>query len=140
MRFTERELTVAVDELAQTAYALGLSRWRRHDVASEWAALAPMEKYQHRVTVADTILPVLIALPDRPTVGAHPEFSDEEWNAAVTATLRAAFDAREPGSFDALPDRQRLALQAAATDLARQAIAAMPVRQDPDSFEVPDHL
>lgn len=139
MKFTERELTVAVDELAQQVFAASRSRWKRKGLEAAWQALPPMEKYGHRTAVADTVLPVLMALPERPTVGAAPEFSPEEWATAGDAGVRQAME-REPGSFDALGDGERSLIVNGAIELARLAIEAMPIRQDPDAIVVPDHL
>jgi hypothetical protein len=139
MRFTERELTVAVDELAQQVFGAGRSRWKRKGLEEAWLALPPMEKYGHRTAVADTVLPVLIALPERPTVGAPPEFSEVEWSQAGDAGIRQSMD-RDPGSYDALGDAERSLIVNGAIQLARAAIGVMPIRQDPDAIVIPDHL
>lgn len=139
MRFTERELTVAVDELAQQVFAAGRPRWKRKGADEAWRELPPMEKYGHRTAVADTVLPVLIALPERPTVGAAPEFTEDEWRSAGEAGVRQAMD-REPGAYDALGDAERSLLINGAIQLARLAVEAMPIRQDPDAIVIPDHL
>jgi len=124
MRFTERELTVAVDRLAEQAFSASLPRRKRKNAETEWQSLAPIQKYGVRTTVADIAIPVLLALPDRPTVGASPEFSEDEWAEAVLAGLPEA-DAAQRG---------------AALVLARTAVAVMPIRQDPDAIVIPDYL
>ena len=124
MKFTERELTVAVDRLAQEAYAASLPRRKRKHADAEWQALTPIQKYGVKSTVADLALPVLIALPDRPTVGAVPQFSAEEWEQALVQALPEA------------DDNQRLAALA----MARTAVEVMPIRQDPDALVIPDYL
>lgn len=124
MRFTERELTVAVDRLAEEAFAASLPRRKRKHGDAEWQALTPIQKYGIRSTVADFALPVLLALPDRPTVGAIPRFSDDEWSAAA----RSAF-----------PDGDDTQLMTAVA-MARTAVEVMPVRQDPDAIVIPDYL
>lgn len=124
MRFTERELTVAVDRLAEEAFAASLPRRKRKDADVEWRALTPIQKYGVRSTVADFAIPVLLALPDRPTVGAVPQFSDEEWIASVDAAFPEADDAH----------------RATALAMARTAVEVMPVRQDPDAIVIPDFL
>lgn len=124
MKFTERELTVAVDELAQQLFAASRPRWKRKDADVAWFELAPMQKYAHRTTVGDLTLAVLVALPERPTVGATPSFTEEEWTEAV----QAAFP-------DADADKK-----AAVLAMTRAAVAAMPIRQDPDAIVIPDHL
>lgn len=124
MKFTEREFTVAVDELAQQLFAASRPRWKRKGVDEAWRELAPMEKYGLRTTVGDLALPVLVALPERPTVGATPAFSDEEWADATAAAFP-----------DADADKQ-----GAAQMMARAAVELMPIRQDPDAIVIPDHL
>ncbi len=124
MKFTERELTVAVDELAQQLFAATRPRWKRKGVDEAWRELPAMQKYGHRTAVADLALPVLIALPERPTVGAVPEFTDAEWTAAAEAGF---------------PDRDEQH-KTVAVAMARDAVRLMPIRQDPDAIIVPDHL
>lgn len=124
MRFTEREMTVAIDRLAQQAYAASLPRRKRKNADAEWHALPPIQKYGVRSTVADLALPVLIALPDRPTVGAVPQFSDDEWASSVEAGFPEADEAH----------------RAAALVMARAAVEVMPIRQDPDALVIPDYL
>lgn len=124
MRFTERELTVAVDRLAEEAFAASLPRRKRKNADAEWQALTAIQKYGVRSTVADFALPVLLALPDRPTVGAVPQFSDDEWIAAGTA------------GFPDSDDEHRVT----AIAMARTAVEVMPIRQDPDAIVIPDYL
>lgn len=124
MKFTERELTVAVDELAQQLFAAGRPRWKRKHAEEGWHELPPMQKYALRSTVGDLALATLVALPERPTVGETPRFTDEEWNDAVTAALPEA-DADK---------------RAAALTMAQAAVELMPIRQDPDAIVIPDHL
>lgn len=124
MRFTERELTVAVDRLAEEAFAASLPRRKQKKADEEWRALTPIQKYGVRSTVADLALPVLLALPDRPTVGAIPRFTDEEWDQAVSA------------GFPDGDEAQRITAMA----MARTAVEVMPVRQDPDAIVIPDYL
>jgi len=124
MRFTERELTVAVDRLAEEAFAASLPRRKRKDADAEWQALTPIQKYGVRSTVADFAIPVLLALPDRPTVGAIPQFSDEEWTEAAQAAFAEADDAH----------------RMTAIAMARTAVEVMPIRQDPDAIVIPDYL
>lgn len=121
MQFTERELTVGVDLVAQQLFASSLPQRRLRkpvDADAAWRELPPFEKYQHKTTVADLVIPILLALPERPTVGATPEFTDEEWAEAAAPT-------------DLPPE---------AVMLAVATLAAMPIRQDPDALVIPDHL
>ena len=121
MQFTERELTVGVDQIAQQVFANSQPRRRLRkqvDTDAAWRELPPFEKYQHKAAVADMVIPILLALPERPTVGATPEFTDEEWAEAAESTE--------------LPPE--------AVMLAVATVAAMPIRQDPDALIIPDHL
>lgn len=140
MRFTEREMTVAVDTVARQMFAATRPPWRRGDVDAAWEELRPIDRYQRKKAVGETVLPALDALPERPTVGAHPEFSDEEYTEAATAGGRALLEQRSPGAWDRMPERRRRRLVRAAAALTRTAIRAMPVRRDPDDATVPDHL
>lgn len=124
MRFTERELTVAVDRLAEQAFAASLPRRKRKNADEEWRALTAIQKYGVRSTVADFALPVLLALPDRPTVGAVPQFLEEEWVEAAAAGFPDADEAH----------------RATALAMARTAVEVMPIRQDPDAIVIPDYL
>lgn len=124
MRFTERELTVAVDELAQQLFAAGRPRWKRKHAEEGWQQLPPMQKYALRSTVGDLALPLLVALPERPTVGEVPRFSEEEWSQAADSAIP-----------DADADKRSAALT-----MAQAAVELMPIRQDPDAIVIPDHL
>ena len=124
MRFTERELTVAVDRLAEQAFAASLPRRKQKKAEAEWQALTPIQKYGVRSSVADLALPVLLALPDRPTVGAIPQFTDEEWEEAVVSGF---------------PEGDEAQLMMALA-MGRTAVEVMPIRQDPDAIVIPDYL
>lgn len=140
MRFTERELTVALEEVAKAAFAASLPRRRRGEAEEAWRTADKIEKYQLRAGIADTLLPVLQELPERPTVGEPPPFTDEEYAEAASTALRAVLDNREPGAFDSLGAKQRDQAVRGTVELARAAVAAMPVRQDPDDLSIPDYL
>ncbi|MDP3968874.1 MAG: hypothetical protein Q8Q02_11385 [Nocardioides sp.] len=128
MRFTEHELTVAVEAVARRLDATTRAPWSRKKAAERWDGLSKMQRYERLSAAADLVLPVLAALPERPTVGSSPAFSAEEYTAAV-----------EQARGSAAGKRERMAVVVLA-DLARRGVAAMPVRRDPDAFEVPDHL
>ncbi len=140
MRFTERELTVAVDEVARQMFAATRPPWRRKDVDAAWQALRPIDRYHRKKAVGETVLPALEELPERPTVGARPEFTDEEYTAAASVGGRALLEQRSPRAWDRMPERRRRRLVRAAAALTRSAVRAMPVRQDPDAMTAPDHL
>ena len=140
MKFTEREMTAGVDGVARHLFAATRPPWRRGKADAAWEALAPIEKYDRRSAAGEIVLPVLQALPERPTVGAPPAFSDEEYADAAQTASRALMEHRSPGSWSAMPERQRRRLVSAAAALTRIAVTAMPLRQDPDDLTVPDHL
>lgn len=125
MRFTEHEMTVAVDAVARHLHAATRPPWRRGSADASYDALDRMRSWRLKVRAGDVVLPVLVALPERPTVGASPEFTAAEYAAAAEQSA--------PGTGS----RRRVAVAVA---LTRLAVAAMPVRQDPDALVVPDHL
>ncbi|MCD4526770.1 hypothetical protein [Nocardioides sp. cx-173] len=140
MRFTEHEMTVGVDAVARRLFIATRPPWRRGDAAAAYEALGRAETYPRKVAAGEIVLPVLTALPERPTVGARPEFSAAEYEAAAEAGSRQLLEHRRPEAWDAMSPRKRRRLVAAAAELTRVAVAAMPVRQDPDALVVPDHL
>lgn len=143
MQFTEQELTAAVEAAARLTMAAGSPPWRRKDADAAWEQSPALKKYQHRAAAGELVLPVLTALPERPTVGAHPEFTDEELTGAAESVVRRQVEGRREGAWDKLSDRKRSALVAPTVAFVRAALAAMPVRRDPDdpeNFVVPDHL
>lgn len=127
MRFTEHELTVAVEAVGRRLDATTRAPWKRKKAEERWEGLSKMQRYERLSAAADLVLPVLAALPERPTVGATPVFSAQEYSAAV-----------EQARGSAAGKRERMAVVVVA-DLARRAVAAMPVRRDPDALDVPDH-
>lgn len=140
MRFTEHEMTVAVDAVARRLHAATRPPWRRGDAEASYDALERMKKWRLKVTAGEVVLPVLTALPERPTVGARPEFTDAEVTTAAQAAGRDVMEHRKPGAWDAMATKRRARLVATAVELTRVAVAGMPVRQDPDALIVPDHL
>jgi hypothetical protein len=113
VKFTEREMTVGIDRVAQQLHAATLAPWRRAKETA-WQLLPPFEKYQRRAAVGEAVIPALIALPERPTVGATPGFSREEYAEAAGSKAKAR--------------------------LTRLVVEAMPIRRDPDALMVPDTL
>ena len=140
MKFTEREMTVGVEAAAKRLHAASRPPWKRGKADDDWRALAPIARYEHKAAAGEMVLPALVALPERPTVGATPEFSDEEYAEAAEAGARALVEARQQGTWDGLGDKQRSRLVQAAAEVARVAVEAMPVRQDPDALVVPDYF
>lgn len=138
MEFTEREMTIGVDAVARQLFAATRARWRG-GVDAAWEGLAKIEKYHRRAAAGEMVLPALRALPDRPTVGARPEFSDDEYAEAAEAASRAVLEHRSPGAWGSMPQRRRKRLVRSTAALTRTAVAAMPIRRDPDRPAVPDH-
>lgn len=138
MKFTEREMTAAVDAVGQKLFAASRPLKRNHDDA--WRELPKIKQYHHRAAAGEMILTALIALPERPTVGSTPEFTPEEYAEASEAGTRKLMDHRQPGAFDGLSRRKREALVKATATMVEHGVRAMPIRQDPDAFIVPDTL
>ena len=123
MRFTEHELTVAVTAAAKVV-AAGRAR-RRTKGEAAWEALSKIERYHLLEAVGSQVLPVLVALPDvEVPAGTRPTFSDAQIAAAVEETL---------GESGVGRIRQKVAVAARLT-LVRNALAQLPVRQDPDAL------
>ena len=127
MRFTEHELTVAVTAAANTV--AGAKR-RRTSADEAWEAMSKLDRYHLISAVGDEVLPVLLALPDVDVEpGTRPTFTDAQVAAAVEDNLG-----------DAGGRLRRKVAVAARTTLVKVALAALPVRQDPDALVVPDSL
>ncbi len=140
VRFTEHEMTVGVDAVARELFAATRPPWKRQSLAADFDALDKARRYHHKAAAGEVVLPVLTALPERPTVGATPVFSDDEWRSAAETGSREVVDFRTDGGWEALGDRKRRKLLDGAVALARVAVSAMPPRSDPDALIVPDHL
>lgn len=141
MKFTEREMTVAVEAVARQSFDALPKLLRRRAGAASWDELGKGARYPHLAAAGDLVLPGLTGLPERPTVGEAPVFSAEEYAEAAQTALRSrATSADGPDAWERLPERRRRRAVDAAADVLRAAVAAMPVRQDPDALIVPDHL
>ena len=73
-------MTVAVDAVARRGFGATRMPCRRGAAEDAWESLPTLEKYNRRSVVGEMVLPALVALPERPTVGATPQFSDEEYD------------------------------------------------------------
>lgn len=132
MRFTERELTLALEGAAKTVLAAQDKDVRkgRRTADEAWQALTKYQRFQLLDGLGDQLLPVLVALPDvEVAVGTRPTFTDAQVRAAVEE--RAGADARGL--------RGKVVVQARVA-LVRAALQSVPPRQDPDALVVPDHL
>ncbi|WP_370616832.1 hypothetical protein [Mumia sp. Pv 4-285] len=140
MKFTEREMTIAVEAVARQAFEALPGFMRRKVGAASWEELPKMSRYQLLSAASTLLLPSLTALPERPTVGATPEFTDEEYDAAAESVLRERTDRSDPGTWERISPRKRRKQVEAAVLALRAGVEAMPHRQDPDALIVPDHL
>lgn len=132
MRFTEHELTAALNGAAKTVFAAQDKSVRKGhvDVEQAWAALTRFQRYQLLNAIGDQILPVLIALPDvEVETGTRPTFTDEQIHQAVSDRLE-----QDGGRV------RRAALLASRIALVKVALEHVPPRSDPDALIVPDHL
>ena len=129
MRFTEHELTVAVTAAAKVVAGGKIGRRAKGEAA--WESMSRLERYHLLDAVGGQVLPVLLALPDVDVEpGTRPTFTDEQIARAVEETLGESGVGRL---------RQKVAVAARLT-LVRNALAQLPVRQDPDALVVPDSL
>lgn len=140
MRFTEHEMTVAVAAVARQSFETLPGFMRKKVGASTWEELPKMARYQLLSASSKIVIGGLTALPERPTVGATPEFTDDEYAEAAESVLRDLADRAEPGTWDGTSERKRRKQVEAGAATLRVAVAAMPPRQDPDALIVPDHL
>ena len=135
MRFTERELTVALEGAAKSVLAVQDKTVRkgRRTADEAWTALTRYQRFQLLDGLGDQVLPVLVSLPDvEVAVGTRPTFTDAQISAAVEERL-----AQERLSVKGL---KRKVLQQARIALVKIALEAVPPRADPDALIVPDHL
>ena len=132
MRFTERELTVALEGAAKAVLATQDKsvRKKRRTADDAWDELSRYQRFQLLDGLGDQLLPILVALPDVEVApGTRPTFTDEQVRTAVEDQLGE----RAKGI------KGRVVVQAQAA-LVRIALEALPPRADPDALVVPDHL
>jgi hypothetical protein len=132
VRFTERELTVALEGAAKSVLAAQDKSVRkgRRTPDDAWAELGKFQRFQLLDGLGDQLLPVLVALPDvEVEAGTRPTFTD----AQVRATVEERLGERAKG----IKGRVRVeALMA----LVKISLQQLPPRADPDALIVPDHL
>ena len=131
VRFTERELTVALEGAAKAVLAAQDKDVRkgRRDVDEAWQGLSRFQRFQLLDGLGDQILPTLVALPDVEVApGTRPTFTDAQVRETVEATLTG------------VSGLKRRAHVEARSALVRLALDALPPRADPDALIVPDHL
>jgi hypothetical protein len=132
VRFTERELTVALEGAAKAVLATQDKSVRkgRRTADDAWDELSRYQRFQLLDGLGDQLLPVLVALPDVEVApGTRPTFTDEQVRSAVEEQLGD----RVKGI------KGRVVVQGR-TALVKIALGALPPRADPDALIVPDHL
>ena len=132
MRFTERELTAALEGAAKSVLAAQDKDVRkgRRTADDAWSALTKYQRYQLLAGLGDQLLGVLVALPDvEVEVGTRPTFTEDQ----VTRTVQ------EQAGEEARGLRGKVLLKARVA-LVQLALSHVPPRADPDAIVVPDHL
>jgi hypothetical protein len=132
VRFTERELTLALEGAARSVLAAQDKDVRkgRRTAEEAWLALSKYQRWVMLDSLGDQLLGPLVALPDvEVEVGKRPEFTDQQIAAAV----------EERGGEEVRGIRGKVVL-AARVALVKLALSHVPPRADPDALVVPDHL
>jgi hypothetical protein len=132
VRFTERELTVALEGAAKAVLAAQDKSVRKGRRAADdaWDDLSRYQRFQLLDGLGDQLLPVLVALPDVEVApGTRPAFTDEQVTAAVEERLG-----------DQTRGIKRRVLLQGRVALVKVALESLPPRADPDALIVPDHL
>lgn len=142
MRFTEHELTAALNGAAKSVLAARRRGIRRQkvDVDEAWEAMDRYQRFRLQEAIGDQILPVLVALPDVEVgPGTRPTFTDAQITAAVEDRL-----SREDGLDEQDGQRgqrgrlRRKAVLLSRVALVKVALASVPPRRDPDALLPPD--
>lgn len=131
MRFTERELTVALEGAAKSVLAVQDKDVRkgRRTVDDAWAALTRYQRYQMLAGLGDQLLGVLVALPDvEVEIGTRPAFTE----AQISQTVQEQAGEEMRGLRGKVLLKGRVAL-------VQLALSHVPPRADPDALVVPDH-
>ena len=132
MRFTERELTAALEGAAKTVLATQDKEVRkgRRTADDAWASLTRYQRYQMLAGLGDQLLGVLVALPDvEVEVGTRPSFTEEQ----IVRTVQEQAGEETRGLRGKVLLKARVAL-------VQLALSHVPPRADPDALVVPDHL
>jgi hypothetical protein len=132
MRFTERELTAALEGAAKSVLATQDKEVRkgRRTPDDAWQALTKFQRFQLLDGLGDQLLAALVALPDIDVeVGTRPAYTDAQVAEAVEQTAGEA----------ARGLRGKVLLKARVA-LVQLALSHVPPRADPDALIVPDHL
>jgi hypothetical protein len=131
MRFTERELTLALTGAAKTVLAAQDKSVRkgRRTADEAWESLTKFERFQLLDGLGGQLLGPLVGLPDvEVAIGTRPAFTESQISASVEDRLGEVRGVR------------RKVLLKARVALMQIALEHVPPRQDPDALIVPDHL
>jgi hypothetical protein len=131
MRFTERELTLALEGAAKTMLSARDKDVRKglRTPDEAWQALTRYQRFQLLDGLGDQLLGVMVALPDvEVPIGTRPTFTDEQ----VTTAVR-----ERAGDLGGIKGKVLLRARVA---LVQLALSHIPPRADPDALIVPDHL
>ncbi len=105
-------------------------RKAKQDVDALWESMGRYQRFVLLSSLGDQVLPVLVALPDvEVETGARPTYTDAEVQQTV-----------ESVTGDDLGRLKRAVTVRTRVVLVQAALAAVPLRTDPDTFTVPDHL
>ncbi len=126
MRFTERELTVALEGAAKSMLAVQDKsvRKKQRTVDEAWAGLTRYQRFQLLDGLGDQVLPVLVSLPDvEVAAGTRPTFTH--------AQIAAAVEERLAGESLGVKGLKRKVLLQARIALVKIALDAVPPRAGP---------
>ena len=132
MRFTEHELTAALQGAAKSVLAAQRRDVRKGkaDIDTVWNEMDRYQRFKLMDTLGGQVLPALVALPDVGVEpGTRPTFTEEQITRAVEEKLG-----------DAGGKLRRKVVVATRVSLVRTALSHVPPRSDPDALTVPDHL
>lgn len=132
MRFSEAELTAAVQGVAKAAFAASSKEIRKGkvDLEQAWADLGGFGRYQLLEPLGSQVLPVLAALPDVERVhGERTTFTGSQIREVV-----------EEQTDDEGGRLRRKAVVMARVALVQAALEAIPPYSDPEILIVPDSL
>lgn len=132
MEFTEHEMTLALTGAAKTVLAARRKDIRKGKVGIDeaWEAMERYQRFTLLNALGDQVLPVLVALPEvEVPTGTRPSFDDAQILHAVEQHVG------ETGGR-----MRRKVVVAARVGLVKNALSHLPVRSDPDTLDVPDHL
>ena len=131
MRFTEHELTLALTGAAKSILATQRKDVRKGkaDIDTVWNDLDRYQRFQLLDGLGSEILPVLVALPD---VEVAPDTRATYTDREVVETVESLVETGRQG--------RRVVLVKTRTALVQTALSHLPLRHDPDTLVVPDHL